>query len=180
MIAHVRAVDHDTGRAIAKVHRRGPVTVADVMSRPLHVTDPNAPVREIAHRILTLGHREIVVTVGNRPQGVITVRHLAAMLQPASDGWTPRYAADLLPARNPRLLPDLDLTAAAAVMTSDALDAVTVVDRDGALLGIIAHRHLVGHSPGDRDDHHLGSTRRGNVADSGTPGSDCRIPATMR
>lgn len=138
-------VDYKPQRTIATVHRRKRVTVADVMSRKPYVTEPNAPLVEIVHRMLTLGQPEIVVTVGDRPQGVITARHLATLLQPASDGWTPRHAADLLPPRNPRLLPDLDLTAAAAVMTSDALEAMPVVDHCGGLLGVIGHRHLVGH-----------------------------------
>lgn len=145
MTTQARAVEFDSRRTIATVHRRKPVTVADVMSRRPHVTEPKAPLLEIVHRILTLGHREIVVTVGDRPQGVITAQHLARALQPASDGWKPRYAADLLPPRSSRLLPDLYLTTAAAVMTSDALDAMPVVDHRGALLGVIAHRHLVGH-----------------------------------
>jgi CBS domain-containing protein len=95
--------------------------------------------------MLTLGHREIVVAVDDRPHGVITIRQLARLLQPSSDGWTPHHAADLLPARNSRLLPDLDLSTAAAVMTRAALEAMPVVDHRGALLGVITHRHLVRH-----------------------------------
>jgi CBS domain-containing protein len=127
------------------VRRSERIAVADVMATSPHVSEPNAPVPEILHRILTLGQHEIVVIIGDRPQGVITARHLATLLTPAPCGWRPRHAADLLPPRNSRLLPDLDLSTAAAVMASDGVDALPVVDHRGALLGVVAYRDLISH-----------------------------------
>lgn len=126
-------------------HGRDQVSVADIMTATPHVTDTTAPLREILHRMLTLGQREIVVTVGDRPRGVLTERLLATMLHPRLGRWTPLCAVDLLPPRTSKLLDGLDIATAAAVLTREGVEALPVVDSHGSLVGLIAHRHLVGH-----------------------------------
>jgi CBS domain-containing protein len=115
------------------------------MTAPPYVTDPKTPIDEIVHRILSLGHQEIVVTVDRRPIGVLTPRRLTTLLNPAANAWPPRYAADLLPPSTPQLPPDLHPARAAAVMSRHRLEALPVVGSRGVLLGVIAHRHLIGH-----------------------------------
>jgi CBS domain-containing protein len=131
--------------ATPRYHAPPPFTVADLMTTPPYVTDPKTPIDEIVHRILSLGHQEIVVTVDRRPVGILTQWHLATLLKPTADGWPPRYAADLLPPSTPHLPTDLHPARAAAVMTRHHLEALPVVGSRGLLLGVIAHRHLIGH-----------------------------------
>jgi CBS domain-containing protein len=115
------------------------------MTARTHVSEPDAPVQEIVYRMLTLGQREIVVAAGERPLGVITSRELMSLLETVPRGGGPQRAAHLLLPRASRLLPDLELSTAAAVMTTHDLEAVPVVDHRGALLGVLAQRHLVRH-----------------------------------
>jgi CBS domain-containing protein len=128
----------------AVVRQPARVTVADVMAATTNVSEPDAPAREIVYRMLTLGQREIVVALGERPLGVITSRDLMSLLDTDGDGG-PQRADQLLPPRASRLIPELDLSTAAAVMTTDDLEALPVVDHRGALLGVLAQRHLVRH-----------------------------------
>jgi CBS-domain-containing membrane protein len=92
--------------------------------------------------MLTLGEDEIVVVVDNHPQGVLTQRHLQAILHPAPQRWTARRATDLLPSALPTLLPDTQVAAAAALMTRERVEALAVVDDNGRLLGVVSRRHL--------------------------------------
>jgi CBS domain-containing protein len=124
---------------------RDQITVADVMTARPHMTEATAPLSEILHRMLALGHREIVVTVGDRPLGVLTERLLTPMLQPRLGRWPPQYAVDLLPTKTSNLLEGIALATAAAVMTREGMEALPVVDSHGVLVGVLSHRHVVGH-----------------------------------
>lgn len=160
MTAAPRTLDYDHGGVIrpttwagltpvsdsaAIPHQRDLVTVADVMTAPPHVSEANAPLDELVHRMLCLGHREIVVTVDGRPMGVVTARSLITLLNPSPHSWPPRYAADLLPPKTPALLPDLHLAQVAAVMTRDDHEVLPVVNSQGSLVGVLTHRDLVDH-----------------------------------
>ena len=131
---------------------RKTATVADVMTTPANVVGPKAPLPEVMHR-MTTGAREVVVALGRRPLGVITARHLLAVVNPPPGSWPLRQAGDLIAPRTVRLLPDLDISAAAAVMTRDRVEALPVVDYRGDLLGIVTQYDLVewlAHNQGPR------------------------------
>lgn len=120
------------------------VTVPDLITATPEATEATAPLSDILHRTLTRGQRKIVVTVGDRPRGVLTERRLISILHPRIARWTSQYAVGSLPPRTAKLLKGLDV-AAAAVLTREGVDALPVVDRHGSLVGVIAQRHLVGH-----------------------------------
>jgi len=132
-----------TGPPLGARSNTTPVTVADLMT-DAHVSDPDAPVPEIIHRVLDLGQREIVVVSGGRPDGVITPSRLALLADPAASG-SYRYARDLLPERSSRLLPGQDLFRAAVIMSAHETEALPVVDHRGALIGVLAHRQMIDH-----------------------------------
>jgi CBS domain-containing protein len=124
-------------------HHTQRVTVADVMTAPPESIESAAPVEEVLHRFLSGGTMELVVTSGTRPVGVITARDLLALLDPAPGAWQPRNAGALIATRASRLLPDLDISVAARVMSTDGVAAVAVVDLRGELIGVVARRHLI-------------------------------------
>ena len=133
-----------TGPDPGTTWRTAHATVADVMT-VAPVSEPDAPLLEIVYRILTLGHREIVVVSGARPEGVITPSRLATLADPAGDSRLYRHARDLLPDRTPRLLPDQDVVQAASIMSADDAEALPVVDYRGNLIGVLARRHIIDH-----------------------------------
>lgn len=151
-----RALQFDHGRIAspyelalpcpARDHRAPAVTsvvVGDIMATPPLTSAPDASVDEIAHRIITLGQHEIVVVTGRQPLGVVTARRLLALLHVDPARWRPNCAMDFVPPRVPVVHPDLDVHAAASIMTRQAVETLPVVDLDGALLGVVAQRHLV-------------------------------------
>jgi len=124
-------------------HEATRATVADLMTSPPPAIEATAPVGEVVHRFVSRGTTELVVTAGARPVGVITARNLLAMVNPAPGTWRPRQAGDLVATRTTRLLPDLDISAAVKVMSTDRVEAVPVVDRRGDLIGVVTHRHII-------------------------------------
>jgi CBS domain-containing protein len=147
-----RAIAFDRGRsapaasASRATHALPPQTppsVGDVMTSPPPVIATDAPLLEVIYRMAALGSHELVVAAGTRPVGVLTARHLLALLIPAHQTWRPRQAGDLVAPRTPRLLPDLDLVTAARVMTDNHVEALPVVDSSGDLIGLLTQRHIL-------------------------------------
>jgi CBS domain-containing protein len=131
-------------------HRANRATVAELMTSPPPAIEATAPVREVVHRFVAGGITELVVTTGARPIGVITARNLLALVDPVAGAWQPRRARDLVAARTPRLLPDLEISAAVSVMSTDRVEAVPVVDHRGDLIGVVAQRHIIDRLAGAR------------------------------
>jgi len=121
----------------------GRLRVADVMKAPAPTIDADAPILEVIHRLVHQEEDELVVTVGGRPDGIITSRQVISLLERDHEDWRARRAIDLARDRAPRLLPNLALPAAARALTSSRHDALPVVDYRGDLIGLLAHRHLV-------------------------------------
>lgn len=150
-----RALDYDPGRVVCTKSAAAPtaepeqpfrpVRVADLMTTPAPTTEPDAPLLEIVHRLISQEESELIVAVGKRPSGVITARHIIALLEPDYADWRPRRAIDLLRTLTPSLLPDLTVSAAAVALTFGGHDALPVVDYRGDLIGVLAQRHLVAH-----------------------------------
>lgn len=136
--------------------RRSPArrpTVADLMDADVVTLPPYAPALEAAHQLIARGVDEVVVVSGGRPLGVLTRRDLIRCRATDLDALNGRDVDSLLSSRTRRLLPDLDIATAAAVLVEEQLDVAPVVDRFGDLVGVLAARHIVGHvghgEPGD-------------------------------
>jgi CBS domain-containing protein len=151
--ADPRALDYDPGRFVGTrpAHRTDRrfsrigerLRVADVMSAPAATIDPDTPLLEVVHRIITSGDDELVVTVRARPEGVITARGILALLEPDYAHWRPQRAIDLVPTGTPRLLPELTIATAVKALTGGRHEALPVVDYRGDLIGVLAQRHLI-------------------------------------
>jgi CBS domain-containing protein len=186
-----RAITFDPGRTVpARPARRAalslpartstPWSVGDVMTTPPPVIAADAPLLEVIYRMAVLGAHEVVVTVGTRPVGVLTARHLLTLVVPAHQTWRPRQAGDLVAPRTPRLLPDLDLVTAARVMTTNHVDALPVVDSSGELIGLLTHRDILASLTGSESCDELtlagdADGRRGSV-----PQDLAKLPVTGR
>lgn len=156
-----RALNYDPGRVIGACPANLPrhsngigdrLRVADVMSAPAPTIDSDAPLLEVVQRIITSGDDEIVVTIGARPEGIITARGMLALLEPDAANWRPQRAIDLVAEGTPRLLPELNISTAVNVLTSGRHEALPVVDYRGDLIGILTRRHLMTLLAGDRPE----------------------------
>jgi len=118
-------------------------TVGDVMSPAVVTLPSDAHVLEAAHHLIARGASEVVVVSGRRPLGVLTQRDLIRCWPTEPGELIRRRVKSLLPNRVSRLLPDLDIATAAAVLFEEELDAAPVVDRFGRLIGVFAGRHIL-------------------------------------
>jgi CBS domain-containing protein len=128
--------------------RRSPArrpTVADLMDTEVVTLPPDAPALEAAHQLIARDVEEVVVVSGGRPLGVLTRRDLIRCRATDLDALSGRAVESLLPGRTRRMLPDIDIATAAAVLAEEQRDAAPVVDRFGDLIGVLATRHIVGH-----------------------------------
>lgn len=163
-----RALDYDPGRVIGscppdkpsvhleRIGRR--LRVGDVMTAPAPTIDADAPLLEVVHRLIVGGDDELVVTVGARPEGVITARGMLALLEPDYASWRPQCAIDLVSMRAPRLLPDLKVATAVNVLSGGRHEALPVVDYRGELIGVLTQRRLVALLAGEGNLASTGST----------------------
>jgi CBS domain-containing membrane protein len=145
------------GRTTAMRHAdRSPrPRVADLMSASVVTLPPEACALEAAYHLIGRAQPElVVVTAHARPLGVVTARDLLRCWPAGGVDLARRRVDTMLPVRTPRLLPDLDIATAAAVLAEEEIDAAAVVDSHGALIGVLAARHLVGllarEEPGSR------------------------------
>jgi CBS domain-containing protein len=113
------------------------------MTTPPPTIDHDATLLELAYRLIARECPEVVVTSGDRPLGALTLRDLARAWPNEATILARRPASSLLPNRTRRVLPDLDIATVAAVMAEEQLDALPVVDRSGALIGVISARQIV-------------------------------------
>jgi CBS domain-containing protein len=135
----------DSGtRAVSRGSPSPRPTVADLMSAPVVTLPPDACALEAAHHLIGRDQPElVVVTAHARPLGVLTQRDLLRCWPTGGVDLSRRRVDTLLPAHTPRLLPDLDIATAAAVLADEEVDAAAVVDRYGDLIGVLAARHIV-------------------------------------
>jgi CBS-domain-containing membrane protein len=134
----------DGPRRVPSARRPAGPTVADLMSASVVTLPPDACALEAAHHLIGRDQAELVVlTAHGRPLGVLTARDLARCWPAAGVDLSRRRVDTLLPVRTRRLLPDLHIATAAAVLAEEGVEAAVVVDRHGALLGVLAARHVV-------------------------------------
>jgi CBS domain-containing protein len=148
-----RALEYDPGRVVGTCPPVSPTVhlkrigerlrVGDVMTSPAPTIEPDAPLLEVIHRLIACSQDELVVTVGARPEGIITARGILALLEPEYADWRPQRAIDLVAMGTPRLLPELKVATAVSVLNGGRHEALPVVDYRGDLIGVLTQRRLV-------------------------------------
>ena len=80
--------ERDFVRRVLAVGKSTTIRVSEVMSAPLRVIDPEAPVKEAARRMANKGIRRLVVIKDNKLVGIITATDFARSLgkKTLSDG----------------------------------------------------------------------------------------------
>src|SRR4030066_1629531 len=72
--------ERDFVRRVLAVGKSTNTRVSEVMSTPLRVIDPEAPIKEAARRMVSKGIRRLAVIKDNKLVGIITVTDLAKHL----------------------------------------------------------------------------------------------------
>lgn len=80
--------ERDFVRRVVAVGKSTAIRVSEVMSAPLRVIDPEAPIKEAARRMANKGIRRLVVIKDNKLVGIITATDFARYLgkKTLSDG----------------------------------------------------------------------------------------------
>lgn len=109
----------------------------DVMSRPAVTVEPSASLWLAWMTMRDLGLRHVVVAAGNRCVGMVDDRVLFAQWPMGPLAMRRRAVSTVMRSSVRCVLPGTDLSVACAVMLSDSVDAVPVVDDDGVVIGIV-------------------------------------------
>ncbi|GGK04318.1 hypothetical protein GCM10010123_37800 [Pilimelia anulata] len=113
-------------------------TVAAVMSTPASVVPAGHTLDRALRAMVRTGyHHLVVIGPDGSSRGVLTDRMLAAAWASAPGSFERRSVADLLPAEIPLVTHDVSVADAARVMRGTGTDAVVVVDRRGAPVGVV-------------------------------------------
>jgi CBS domain-containing protein len=72
--------ERDVVRRVLAVGKSTSTRVSEVMSTPLRVIDPEAPIKEAARRMVSKGIRRLAVIKDNQLVGIITVTDFARFL----------------------------------------------------------------------------------------------------
>lgn len=80
--------ERDFVRRVLAVEKSTTTRVSEIMSTPLRVIDPEAPIKEAARRMVNKGIRRLVVIKNNKLVGIITATDFARYLgkKTLSDG----------------------------------------------------------------------------------------------
>jgi acetoin utilization protein AcuB len=137
-----------TNEAVAP--RRTTDRVRDVMSAPVSTLRDQDPAWQALVRFAETGFRHLVVLDDDgRLVGVLDDRRVLSQWPLDAMSMHRQMVGQLVwplhggPDRPPRLHPDQPVAAAAALMLRFAIDALPVVDDDGAVVGIVTGSDLV-------------------------------------
>lgn len=119
--------------------------VADLMSRPVLTVEVDESLWDAWQLLFVSGLRHLVVLDANGTSlGVLSDRNILAEVPATADHLGGRRVGDVL-AMVPlvSVLPGDSPLTAARVMTSNAVEAVPVLDTDGRLVGIVTESDIV-------------------------------------
>jgi len=72
--------ERDFVRRVLAVGKTPDIRISEIMSSPLRVIDPEAPIKEAARRMVSKGIRRLVVIKDNKLVGIITTTDFARQL----------------------------------------------------------------------------------------------------
>ena len=116
----------------------------EIMSSPVVTCTPSTSVKTVARRLTEHGISSLlVVNKDNQPLGIITESDLVSrVLAPESLDLRRLTASDVMSAKPRTMSPDTYMYEAMALMTSQGLNHLSIVDR-GQLVGIVTPRDLM-------------------------------------
>jgi CBS domain-containing protein len=109
----------------------------DVMTAPALTVSPSATLWEAWRLMLQTGVRHLVVCDGDQCAGVVDDRAVFAQWPMGPLALRRDRVGDVMRPRSICVLDDVELRTVAAVMVADGVDAVAVVEPDGAVIGIV-------------------------------------------
>ena len=115
----------------------GSLLASDVMSAPAIAVNPGTSIWTAWSIMSSTGLRHLVVAIEGRCVGVVDDRTVFAQWPMGPLALRRRSVGEIMRGRTSCVLPDVDVRAVAMAMARDGVDAVPVVDADGALLGIV-------------------------------------------
>lgn len=113
------------------------VLARDVMSAPALTIAPNATLWEAWRLMMTTGLRHLVVAESGQVVGVLDDRAVFAQWPMGPLALRRNRVIDVMARRTRCVSAGVELRDVAAVMVEDDVDAVPVIDDDGAVLGIV-------------------------------------------
>ena len=113
------------------------VLARDVMSAPALTVAPAATLWDAWRLMMTTGLRHLVVAESGHVVGVLDDRAVFAQWPMGPLALRRNRVMDVMARRTRCVSGDAELRDVALVMVEDAVDAVPVIDDDGAVLGIV-------------------------------------------
>jgi len=114
-----------------------PLLARDVMTTPVLTVAPSDTLWEAWRLMTRTGVRHLVVCAGEQCAGVVDDRAVFAQWPMGPLALRRDRVGDVMRARSICVLDDVELQTVAAVMVTEGVDAVAVVELDGAVLGIV-------------------------------------------
>jgi signal transduction histidine kinase len=130
-------------QAQTRQRRRQPLGVADYMSTTVRTLPPSATLREVASRLAAFRIGCVVVTQGERAEGIVTERDIVRLAAAEPEAWAGMVAGTVMSRPLWTIHADARIELAVAALAQHRIRRLVVVGPGSRLIGIVTQTDLM-------------------------------------